>query len=233
MTTEQLFSGIVLEPVPENRYGGHVNQVAQLQFPFGTACMAIDVTPEKLRNWLTRKQVELMGERTEGGHRRFSLADIAVLSIVAELVAFGVPPKQAFEFTADLRQPLQLLHMYRKTPVTALLWELDSRYMILKPAEEGDWVSNIIRYAPTDPVDDFRSSADQLESAAILSILRVAVKAMRRALRVEVASMEDAENDCALQLQAIDDWLEESSPRNKELKKMMDQSLIEWSIDLE
>ncbi|OYZ14332.1 MAG: hypothetical protein B7Y35_11225 [Sphingomonadales bacterium 28-64-96] len=210
-----------------------MNQVAHPQFAFGTACMAIGISPEQLRNWLTRKQVEVMGERTEGGHRRFSLADICVLSIVAELVQYGIGVKQAFEFTEDFRRPLALLQMYKSSPVVALLWELDGRYILAKPAAPGDWVAHNIRYMTTDAVEDFRQFADQLESCAVASILRVAVKAMRRALKVEAASNEDENNGSALQLQAIDDWLVKSSPRNKKLKQLMDESLIDWPADTE
>lgn len=60
-----------------------------MQFRFGQAAEAIGVKEAALRNWLSRNNVDLWGERPDGGWRTFTARDVLILSLAAELVSFG------------------------------------------------------------------------------------------------------------------------------------------------
>jgi hypothetical protein len=58
-------------------------------YRFGLAAAAIGMSEAALRNWMTRNKIDLWEQRPEGGWRQFSLRDVFVLSLVAELVSYG------------------------------------------------------------------------------------------------------------------------------------------------
>ena len=66
-------------------------------YRFSQAAAAIGVTEAALRNWMTRNDLDLFGERPKGGWRSFNRKDVFVLALAAEMVRFGAPVKEAVD----------------------------------------------------------------------------------------------------------------------------------------
>lgn len=66
-----------------------------MAYRFGQTAAAIGVTGAALRNWMSRNEVDLWGERPEGGWRSFSDRDVYVLALAAELVNYGAKVDEA------------------------------------------------------------------------------------------------------------------------------------------
>lgn len=102
-------------------YAGYMNEITAPRFKFGQAAYGAGITPKTLRNWLQRGQIELFNERGEDDpHFAFSLGDLAVLSLVAQLVRYGMPVSTAFEGIVKIRREIALLASYQNTPLKAL-----------------------------------------------------------------------------------------------------------------
>lgn len=115
-----------------------MNEVSHRRFSFGSACIAIGVTPKTLRNWLDREEeIQLDVQRTEGGHYRFSWADIAVLAVVAQIVRGGMTVKRAYQLTGVLRDHIADLARYKNTPLQSLEAGIGALSLGFWPDESG------------------------------------------------------------------------------------------------
>jgi hypothetical protein len=97
-----------------------MNEVAHKRFKFGQAAYGIGVTEKTLRNWLQRGQVDLVTERgPDDAHYSFAIADLVVLSVVAELVRYGCPVRTAYDGLDPLRRHFSMLSMFKNAPFAA------------------------------------------------------------------------------------------------------------------
>jgi hypothetical protein len=98
-----------------------MNEVAQKRFKFGQAAYGIGVTDKTLRNWLQREQVDLItGRGPDDAHYSFALADLVILSVVAELVRYGCPVRTAYDGLGALRRHFVQLSAFKNAPLGAM-----------------------------------------------------------------------------------------------------------------
>ena len=98
-----------------------MNEITAPRFKFGQAAYGAGITAKTLRNWLQRGQIELFNARGEDdAHFAFSLADLVILAVVAELVRYGMPVRDAFDGIDRIRREIGLLATFKNTPLRAL-----------------------------------------------------------------------------------------------------------------
>lgn len=66
-------------------------------YRFGLVARAIGLGEPALRNWLRRNEIDLFEPKPESGWLTFTLNDVFVLAIAAQLVRFGAPVKAAVD----------------------------------------------------------------------------------------------------------------------------------------
>lgn len=98
-----------------------MNQVTAPRFKFGQAAFGAGITAKTLRNWLQRGQIELFNARSEDdAHFAFSLGDLAILAVVAELVRYGMPVRTAFDEIGEIRRHILMLSTYKNVPLAVI-----------------------------------------------------------------------------------------------------------------
>ena len=105
---------------------------------FSDVAFCIDATPNALRNWLQREQVDLFSEApADGGWRRFPMIDVATLALVRHLVAFGFNVETASSAANTILLKMMGEKWLKYEPETFLMFWIN-RALLLTPNGQAD-----------------------------------------------------------------------------------------------
>jgi len=139
-----------------------MNEITAPRFKFGQAAFGAGITAKTLRNWLQRDQIELFNARSEDdAHFVFSLGDLAILAVVAELVRFGMPVRTAFDEIGEIRRHILMLSTFKNTPLGALAAAL-MPISLFVTNDGGQWEVQTLHNDREPEPDDGRKFASVL-----------------------------------------------------------------------